>query len=273
MNPERFSVVQRSLVLDRLVNAFKDDPKIGGLILVGSGAVGFTDQYSDLDLCVVVSDDCSLRETYEFWGCRIGELFPVLLHQKVDKSAHNMLHVVVLENLLELDLGFLKRSHLSAAKPRWKVIYDRDDGLDEQMKTSWEGKQQMGPCTSRVYADTVEQTWYPALHALIAIRRGQPWRASYEVSLLRDLLIDGYCTRREMTGKRWRDLDCAEDPFKEKLKHTLPKSLDTVGLEKAYVSVLELLLHELAEWEKCLVITPGKEDSFLRSLISECTTR
>jgi len=272
MNAERFSIVGRSVVLDRLINAFKDDRQICGIILVGSGAVGFADQYSDLDFCVVVSDDCSLRDTYDLWGRRIEELFPVLLHQKVDKSAHNLLHVVVLESLLELDLGFLKRSHLAAAKPRWKVVYDRDGELDEHMKTSWEERQHKSTCVMDVYADTVEKTWYPALHALIAIRRDQPWRASFEFSLLRELVIQGYCTRQELTGKRWRDLDSAENLFKEALLQTLPNSLDTEALKKAYVAVLELLLQELAEWKKRLAIAPGKEISFLRSLISECTT-
>ena len=47
----------RQRVLERIVAALGADQRLTGLVLIGSGADGFTDDDSDIDLIAVVSTD------------------------------------------------------------------------------------------------------------------------------------------------------------------------------------------------------------------------
>ena len=135
MSLSPFSVEDRNQVLNRIIAAMTEDLRICGIVLVGSGAAGFIDEYSDLDFCIVINDSYSLREVFDEWGEKLGSLLPVRLHERVDKSTTNLLHIVLLENYLEIDLGFLHFSHVRATKPLWKVVYDSSGEIEDRMQS------------------------------------------------------------------------------------------------------------------------------------------
>jgi predicted nucleotidyltransferase len=52
-----FTPQERQQVLNRLLAALQTDPRIVGVLIVGSGTAGFQDDYSDIDLSVVVESE------------------------------------------------------------------------------------------------------------------------------------------------------------------------------------------------------------------------
>jgi predicted nucleotidyltransferase len=46
----RYSAADRASVQSTLIDTFARDERVEGVLVVGSGAHGFTDEYSDLDL-------------------------------------------------------------------------------------------------------------------------------------------------------------------------------------------------------------------------------
>ena len=214
-----FSYEIREDTLWTIVSSLKTDSRIIGVILVGSGAKGFVDRYSDLDFCIVTDESSSLREVFEDWGDKLHQVLLVCLHQKVDKSSMNLLHIYVLDSFLEIDMGFLPLSSLKATKPLWKVLYDTSGEIEARMQASWQ-LQKSNPSISQARSEALNAAWYPVLHAAIAIQRGQYWRALYEVGQVRDLVIDLKAMRGDLVSKRWRDVDIMESQFREKLNRT-----------------------------------------------------
>jgi hypothetical protein len=73
-----YSAAYRSRVLDELTAALMEDKRIAGAVLVGSGAAGFKDRYSDIDLAVLVGDEARVDEVYADWWRGIHVLFPIV---------------------------------------------------------------------------------------------------------------------------------------------------------------------------------------------------
>lgn len=73
-----FSADERREILDRILLNFEDDDRITGVLVVGSGAVGFDDDYSDIDLCIVIAKEADVFNVLRDWKGRIEDLFPVI---------------------------------------------------------------------------------------------------------------------------------------------------------------------------------------------------
>ena len=52
-----YTAESRQQVLDGVVSALKKDKRVTGVLLVGSGVYGFKDEYSDIDMTVVVAGE------------------------------------------------------------------------------------------------------------------------------------------------------------------------------------------------------------------------
>ena len=48
-----YSTEERENALNLICDALRQDDRVAGCVLVGSGAVGFADEFSDIDLHVV----------------------------------------------------------------------------------------------------------------------------------------------------------------------------------------------------------------------------
>ena len=132
-----FTPTSRRRTLDILLEAFAGDPRLTGLLIVGSGADGFADRYSDIDLSVVVTERAQVRPVYEDWSRRLEALLPVVHAFGLDRGPEVYIYGALLENFLELDISFLALPDLHAKRPRWRVAFDRSGQIEAQMQASW----------------------------------------------------------------------------------------------------------------------------------------
>ena len=100
-----YNIFDREQTLDQLVDVIKKIKSVVGLIHVGSGARGYKDEYSDIDLVLVVDEQKNVKTTNS------------ILLEKIKKNHVNaqikiyhhheevVVSCVFLENYLELDLG------------------------------------------------------------------------------------------------------------------------------------------------------------------------
>jgi hypothetical protein len=63
----------RDALLGRLVDALQEDERITAAVLVGSGAVGFSDEESDLDVAAVIGGAHDAAAVYQDWEHRLQE--------------------------------------------------------------------------------------------------------------------------------------------------------------------------------------------------------
>ena len=195
---EPFSPEERSRVLAVLLDALQSDKRIAGALIVGSGAEGFADNYSDIDLAVVVEQDDDLPIVFKDWGLRLGTVVDVF-HSNCDAWRH--LWVYLLDSFLEVDMGFVTLKTLSARAARWRVAFDRTGTIAETMERSWSERADVDLDAS--LGKCIDNVWYYVMHAAIAIQRGELWRARHEIELIRNQTIELHGLRASIDTHRF----------------------------------------------------------------------
>ena len=56
---------ERNLILKKLIKGLEEKDEILSVIMVGSGAYGFNDKYSDLDLSLVINDNFKVEDAFK----------------------------------------------------------------------------------------------------------------------------------------------------------------------------------------------------------------
>jgi predicted nucleotidyltransferase len=102
-----YSPEEREHILRLIVNALEVDERIAGIVLVGSGAVGFEDEYSDIDLSVVVEKRDDVKPIFRQWDAKMKATVPVICCFETEYAPDNLLWGFFLDNILEVDMGFL----------------------------------------------------------------------------------------------------------------------------------------------------------------------
>jgi predicted nucleotidyltransferase len=233
--PERsaalFTPEQRQEYLDRLLAALEADDRLAGVLIVGSGATGFDDEYSDLDLVVVVADGHDPETVWQEWRDPIARLLPVVRCGDVRYGPGSYLWVVLLEGLLELDVGFVCFATLAARRARWKVAFDRSGRIEEAMRRSWQ--ERPVPDVRAAHLRAVDSIWHYLLRAVAGVKRGQPWAAVHELEQVRSAAIRLGALRLGLENKHCREVHEMPPDFLADLEQTLPRTTDAPELLRA----------------------------------------
>ena len=70
----------RAEILHSLSDALAHDPRVSGVVLAGSGATGFRDDESDIDIVAPVASTYDAAMMFQEWKARIGEVVDVHYH-------------------------------------------------------------------------------------------------------------------------------------------------------------------------------------------------
>ena len=180
-----FSIEDRKSTLDYILSTAKDCPKIVSLVQVGSGAEGFHDEKSDLDFVIAYDNNESMTEVMDYMHNKISENYNLIFYTQ---SEEKHLQVYVLDNFLEIDIGFGCYEHAAALKPAFKVLFDNSGTVEDKMIQSrttmderiYGSKQKKDLETARNYA------WTHLMHAAVAIKRNNYFRTVGELEFVRD---------------------------------------------------------------------------------------
>ena len=245
-----YSPVTRETTLNRLLTALQSDQRIAGLLVVGSGAEGFEDVYSDIDLCAVTTSADDVRPAFQEWGVKIREMLPVFHSVESVRGSNIYLWILLLENFLEIDLCFLCLDDLYARRNRWKTIFDRSGRIEDIMQSSWKSRPK--PNLEETYRYRLGSILHYISYAAVAIQRDQPWRAMYEIEQIRNQTIELRGLREELETKRFRHVDQMSDDFLMSLEQTLVLSLRRVDLMNVLRAATTCFFREAQHYDKML---------------------
>lgn len=204
---------ERDETANRLLGLLRGDEQVERAHLSGSGVTGYADRWSDVDIVVVARPDVDQRKLANAWSSRMYELFPVLHDFRVSFGEEHV-RGFLFENFLEVDLGFQPwRTAEKGGWTEWGLEPDNEAGF----------------------------VWHDVVHAVVAIRRGRPWRAHYYLGLLRwrTLALAG----ADMS--EYKGVDDLRRELLEPLQDTLPRSLEPAELLRATRAVVPLFFAEL----------------------------
>ena len=252
-----FSPERRQEILDRILVALRTDNRIAGVLVVGSGAVGFEDAYSDIDLCVVVAAEDDVNAVFREWRTRIEEILPVIHCIEITYGPNNYLYAFLLDGFLELDIGFLCLTNLFAKRERWKIIFDRSGKIEDIMRSRWEERAK--PDIKDAYLSRINGIWHYIIHVVVALKRRQPWRALHYLEVIRNRTVELAGLRMGLETKHFRQVDQMPNEFLTELRRTLVSSTDTVDIMRALKAATRCFFREARFLDKMLGLNIGNK--------------
>ena len=243
-----FTVQDRQETFDFILSIAKACEKIVALVQVGSGAVGFTDDHSDLDFVVALDSNDSMKEVMDYFHQKVFQKYEIVYFGQIEQRR---LEVFVLSNLLEIDLGFGCYEQAAAMKPAFKVLYDKTGVVEQKMIDSrkWmddvifgafkvlydkTGLVEQKMIDSRKWMDDAifgdkqkkdieficSLVWHRLMQTAVAINRGALLRARGIIEYVRSLYVDLLGDRYKLESKLNREMDKLPPEEIAKIKST-----------------------------------------------------
>ncbi len=182
-NFHHFTVEDREIILQEIQDLLAADPRISGALLVGSGARGFADRCSDIDLTVAVTREGDVKPVLDQFAAAFRDTRDVLSSFSGQPEPEVHLFGAFLACLIEVDISFLHCDRMVARTMDWRILFDRSGRLKEQMTASWANHQE--PDRAEKLTWHLGEIWYFVIHAANSLARGRLWQASYHIAEVR----------------------------------------------------------------------------------------
>lgn len=242
-----FVPCERENIKNTIIEELKKINGIIAIILVGSGSVGFTDDLSDLDFSIVIDKHCEISAVMKSVQDCICSKWKLLNVQEMQERG---LQVYMLDNFLEIDIGYITFENISALRERWLVVYDTTDKVDGIMKQTWQvnknnhGKKEKVD-VEQVYFDAVNDVWHFLVHAIAAAKRENYWRAIGEMDIARNVLIELLGYKYSLETKRFRYVDKFPESIKNTLHKTIPQGFNLIEFKNSIYALIDAVYDEL----------------------------
>lgn len=127
-----FSFEERKSYFDRSIKELETSNLVEGIVQIGSGVIGYNDEYSDIDLMVATDQITEAEITRDFVRDTLRSFGPLYIKDK-QFSKDIFLIIAILQNGLEFNVSIVPREFLSVKSPLWKVIIDKTGLVTEKM--------------------------------------------------------------------------------------------------------------------------------------------
>ena len=239
-----FTVRDRQIAFEHVTSAARECGRITSLVQVGSGAVGFRDDRSDLDFVIALDSDASMTEVMDYMHRKLAEKYDIIYFSQ-SEAAH--LQVFLLSDMLEIDIGYGCYEHAAARKPAFRVIYDDSGTVEEKMTRSreWMDDSIYGGKWKKDAGLACGSAWAHLMHAAVAINRGGYLRAVGELDCVRKLYADLLGDRFRLESDRFRELDALPEEEKAALKRTFVTDESPEALWTSLDALTDAIYREL----------------------------
>lgn len=243
---EIFNVKDRQEAFEYILSIVGECSKIISLVQVGSGAIGYHDEYSDLDFVIALDCDESMPEIMEYMRQKISEKYGVTYFSQ-EEAIH--LQVFLLDNLLEIDIGYGAYEYAAALKPAFKVIFDKSGVVEEKMVQSreWMDNKVFGDKQKKDTELTRNSAWARMMHTAVAIKRGHYFRAIGELEYIRKLYIDLLSDRYRLESNLNRETDRLPENEKAEIMRTYVTGKSSDELWESLIMLTDMIYREMKD--------------------------
>ena len=222
-----FTVEERDLVRNRLVQMSRADPRLVAGALIGSTAGGGGDRLSDLDLTFGLADGAAIDDVLSDWTARIVNEFQAV-HLFDLPHMSTVYRVFLLPNNLQVDLSFTPGNKFLGKGLKYDLLFGK--ALERDPAKPASAEQTFGLAV--VYL----------LHALACIARERMWEAEYCISAARDQALALACLHRGLKTAYGRGFDDLPPETLEPVTGALVGSLEKTRLVGALGRCVDVLL-------------------------------
>ncbi|MET4705840.1 nucleotidyltransferase domain-containing protein [Frigoribacterium sp. UYMn621] len=187
-----FDTSEREEIREQLTMRARADPDIVGAALVGSGALGQEDEWSDIDLVLQLADYADEKKVVARWTKWIDEQFSTA--DILDVMAGGVRYrVFLLNSSLQIDLSFFSYGKFRATGNAFRLLFGSPNPPSAPLALNMDNAIGMG--------------WLYALHARSALARGKLWQTAMMLDDLRNQIIALACLRHGLNPWHGRDAD------------------------------------------------------------------
>jgi len=235
-----FTIETREKILNDVVDYAYSLQEVVAVLVIGSGAIGFKDNLSDIDLSIIVRQ--SLDEVMDCVKKYIESNFTLLISLE-DKEKRHM-QVFFTDEMLELDVGYQRQAEAQVTKPAWIVMKDKTDTLESILAQQWNKKiiekEKTKDSLCKKQKDVLDEfVWHYLYIAIKSIKRNEVFRAIKEMEHARNLLIETLCMHYGIdSDRRFKGVDDLPLDVKEKLVMTYPVEMNHTALHKAVKNLI-----------------------------------
>ena len=239
-----FREQDRQETFEYILSTALECDKIISLVQVGSGAIGYHDDRSDLDFVVAMDSNDSMLTVMDYIHQKIAEKYEIRYFKQVETSR---LQVYLLSDLLEIDIGYGGYEDAAARKPAFKVLYDRSGIVEEKMIRSreWMDNVLFTDKQKNDIALACDTVWTHLMHTAVAIRRGNSFRAIGELEYVRNLYIDLLGDRYRLESAMNREIDRLPENERASIRSTFVTGESSEELWFALLNLTRLIYQEL----------------------------
>jgi hypothetical protein len=227
-----FTPEERAEVRERVFALAREDERVSGGAITGSGALDAEDAWSDIDTSFGVVDGVDPLEVLEDWTRALDAELD-FVHWWDLHHGGTIYRVYLLPSSLELDIAVTPASEFAQRGPRFKLVFGEAGELREQPEPNLD--------------EAIGLGWLAALVARFAIERGKPWQALFFVSLLREQALGLACIRHGLPPEYARGTDQLTPEVTGRYEATLPRSLDLPELRRALAAGTSAFVSEVGE--------------------------
>lgn len=232
-----FITTTRNELLGVLVDAARGDDDVVAAALVGSGATGSEDEWSDIDLAFRIRAGTPPQAVAERWTSWLYREHGAAHHVDI-VSGTTLYRVFLLRDSLQVDLSFWTADEFRATEPGFRLLFGEANAPTVTPSPDSERAAGMG--------------WLYALHSRSAIARGRLWQADIMLAGIRDQIITLACIRHGLNPYQGRGVDRLPAGYLDLLQQARPTSFTTEEFAHAHEHAVSLLLEEITQHQPAL---------------------
>lgn len=210
--------------------------EVEGIIQLGSGTVGYSDQFSDIDLMVATTEQVDVaKDLIKTELENLGSFFI----KEGKFSDQIFLLIPFYENGLEMNISVLPTSYLNVKSPLWKLLFDRNGEVLPIMLKEHENFQKMEQPYMKKF-DIVFEFAYHLRKLHIELQRGNDIFAMKMLEELREFTLTVQILNEQKKLHQFKAYHTLEGNFVKQLKKSYPSSTDRSDIMAAAKFVTQL---------------------------------
>jgi hypothetical protein len=225
-----FDVLEREGIRDQLIAHARVDPDTVGAALVGSGARGQEDEWSDIDLVLQLADHADEAAVVARWTKWIDAQFSTA--DTLDVMAGGVRYrVFLLSSSLQIDLSFFPYRQFRATEESFHLIFGYPNAPSTPTPLNVDSVIGMG--------------WLYALHARSALARGKLLQTAMMLDDLRKQIVTLACLRHDLNPWHGRDADLLPQDEQQVLQSSRATDISWAELGRSKEALIELFRAEV----------------------------
>lgn len=235
-----YKISDRERLLNRIIDFMRNSSAFEGLLQIGSGAVGFADIYSDIDLMAGCYDADCVKDANQ----QLQQFFAELGAWHIEKRAWTSTALglsVYFEDGLSADISFMPTPELPIRSPQHKVVFAKTDNFTDTVNA---GTHRFTERSQRYGLD--DSIHYRFINELryveIAILREQFIFADIALGNARQLLLSVETVEEGKKMHQFKAYNTLSQTFLNRLEETYPQSHTYEDMHTAKEKLLAMFL-------------------------------